>query len=197
MLRAPLSDEEIATPASPFRQRRRCLRRARCLRHLRGLRCLQTLRLRSGTIRMLRARRWSFHQARMSIAFRAMPRATGSQEICHLLVIPAPRYHGDTMQSGCPSPLVVLAFSGLFSPVAPGAWFLLVRAHPLPCVDLCIFLVYAGWCRRPGRGENAGLCVFACFAMVGAAVPGGVEIRGSHSWHLMKICRVCCSAGLV
>ena len=63
-----------------------------------------------------------------------------------------------------------------------GLWFLHVRAHPLPCVDLCIFLVYAGCCRRPGRGTNTGLCVFACRAMVGVAVvPGGIHVRGSRS----------------
>ena len=104
----------------------------------------------------------------MTIAFRAMPRA--------------PRSHGDTMQFACSSPLVVVAFRGLLSPVATGLWFVLVRAHPLPCVDLCIFPVYAGYCRRLGRGFNTGLAVFARRAMVGvAAVPGGVQIRGSLS----------------
>ena len=42
--------------------------------------------------------------------------------------------------------------------------------------------VFAGWCRRPGRSTNTGLYVFACRAMVGvAAVPGGIQIRGSRS----------------
>ena len=57
----------------------------------------------------------------------------------------------------------------------------LVRAPPLPCVDLCIFLVYAGCCRRPGRGINTVLVVFAFRAMVGVAAPGGVQIWGSLS----------------
>ena len=110
-----------------------------------------------------------------------MPRPTGKQEIGHLLVTSA-RCHGDTSLVGCSSPLAVLSSRGLFSPVSLGLWSVLVRAHPLPCVDLCIFLVYAGCCRRPGRGTNTWLSVSACRAMVGvAAVPGGVQIRGSFS----------------
>ena len=36
------------------------------------------------------------------------------------------------------------------------------------------------------------------FSVLGsAAVLGGVKIRGFHSWHLMKICRVWYFAGLV
>ena len=113
--------------------------------------------------------------SRMSFAFRAVPRPTGNQEICHLLVTLA-RCHGDTSLVGCSSPLAVWSSRGLSSPGSRGLWFLHVRAHPLPCVDLCIFLVFAGWCRRPG------LCVFASRAMVGvAAVPGGIQIRGSRS----------------
>ena len=127
-------------------RRRRCLR-VRCLLRLHGLWYLLALRRRrSGTIRT----------SRVSIAFRAVPRPTGNQEICHLLVTSA-RCHGDTSLVGCSSPLAVRSSRGLFSPGSPGLWFLHMRAHPLPCVDLCIFLVYAGCCRRPGRGTNTGL----------------------------------------
>ena len=128
-------------------RRRRCLRRVRCLLRLHGLWYLLALR---------RRRSCTIRTSRMSIAFRAVPRPTGNQEICHLLVTSA-RCHGDTSLVGCSSPLAVWSSRGLFSLGSPGLWFPHVRAHPLPCVDLCIF-----W-----------------FTLVVAAVQGGVQIRGS------------------
>ena len=119
-----------------------------------------------------------------------MPRPTGIQEICHLLVKPAPRYHGDTSLVGCSSPLVVLAFRVLFLPVAPGLWLLLVRAHPLPCVDLFIFLVYAGCCRRPGRGTNAGL------SLVGLQGSGSLLPEACRGAQVRLLPAACCQRWL-
>ena len=156
-------------------RRRRCLRRVQCLLRLHGLRYLLALRRRrSGTIRT----------SRMSIAFRAVPRQTGNQEICRLLVTSA-RCHGDTSPVGCSSPLAVWSSRGLFSPGSPGLWFLHVRAHPLPCVDPCIFLVFAGCCRRPGRDTNTGL------SLVGLQGSGSLLPEGlSRCSILPSSCRV-------
>ena len=82
-------------------QRRRCLRRVQCLLRLHGLWDLLALRRRrSGMIRT----------SRMPFALRAVPRPTGNQEICHLLVTLA-RCHGDTSLVGCSSPLAVWSSS--------------------------------------------------------------------------------------
>ena len=133
-----------------LRRRRRCLRRARCHRHLRGLWYhLALRRRRSGTIRM----------SRMSIAFQAVPRSTGNQEIGHLLVISAHRYHGDTSLAGCSSPLGCCRSVGCSH-----------LSHLVCGLCSCVLIL-----------SHALVFVFFWFTLVVAAVPGGVQIRGSLS----------------
>ena len=136
-------------------QRHRFLhRRRRCLRRVR---CLFRLHGLWYLLALRRRRFGTIRTSRMSITFRAMPRPTGNQEIGHLLETSAPRYPGDTSLVGCSSPLAVWSSRGLSSPVSPGL-----------CSGVLIL-------------SHALIYVFFWFTLVVAAVPGGIQIRGSRS----------------